>query len=144
MERKLGDFQKLFKEIFDLMDNHTVFIALGDHGMTDTGNHGGSDLQEVSTICAAYTKGGFPMKKKIAEMNKEKQVAEVDLKHLDVAPILADLLGLQLPFTSVGVMNPWFHQSTNMTALYQRMLLHVESLATYVAEYCKETDDEFC
>lgn len=66
VERKLKDTENLFKEIIERMDNETVLVAVGDHGMTDIGNHGGSDVLEISTVFAAYTKRGFPMKKKTA------------------------------------------------------------------------------
>ena len=38
------------------MDNETVLIAFGDHGMTDQGGHGGEQEQEIRTIFFAHTK----------------------------------------------------------------------------------------
>jgi GPI ethanolamine phosphate transferase 3 subunit O len=44
------------------MDNDTVLLAFGDHGMTDNGGHGGETENELRTILFAYTKGGLPIK----------------------------------------------------------------------------------
>ncbi len=50
----------------DNMDNETVLLVFGDHGMTNAGGHGGGQEQELSTIFFAHTKdpAGFPMKRK--------------------------------------------------------------------------------
>ncbi len=64
IERKVGDAQKLMQTLIEKLDNDTVLLVFGDHGMTDMGGHGGESLEELSTILFAYTKGGFPMKKK--------------------------------------------------------------------------------
>ena len=50
--------------MIDKLDNDTVLLVFGDHGMTDMGGHGGETEEELSTILFAYTKGGFPMKTK--------------------------------------------------------------------------------
>ena len=44
------------------MDNDTVMIVFGDHGMTDSGGHGGETSGELRTIMFAYSKGGLPIK----------------------------------------------------------------------------------
>lgn len=38
------------------MDNDTVLIINGDHGMTLAGNHGGDSPKEIRTAFFAYTK----------------------------------------------------------------------------------------
>jgi phosphatidylinositol glycan class O len=43
------------------MDNDTIIILYGDHGMTIEGNHGGDSENEIRTVFFAYTKSGFPM-----------------------------------------------------------------------------------
>lgn len=43
------------------MDNETTLIVFGDHGMTDSGNHGGGSLMEMRTVLFAYQKTPFPM-----------------------------------------------------------------------------------
>lgn len=42
IERKLNDTERLIKRLIEGMDNETVLLVFGDHGMTDDGNHGGA------------------------------------------------------------------------------------------------------
>jgi phosphatidylinositol glycan class O len=44
------------------MDDDTIMIVFGDHGMTDSGGHGGETKGELRTIMFAYSKGGLPIK----------------------------------------------------------------------------------
>ena len=44
------------------MDNDTVVLIFGDHGMTDNGGHGGETNLELRTILFAHSKGGLPIK----------------------------------------------------------------------------------
>lgn len=43
------------------MDNNTILMLYGDHGMTVEGNHGGDSEKEIRTVFFAYSKSGFPM-----------------------------------------------------------------------------------
>lgn len=39
------------------MDNSTILIVIGDHGMTEAGNHGGNSDEETNTVLFATHKG---------------------------------------------------------------------------------------
>ena len=45
----------------ELMDDQTTLVVFGDHGMTDSGNHGGGSENEMRTVIFAYQKTPFPM-----------------------------------------------------------------------------------
>ncbi len=45
------------------MDDDTVLIVFGDHGMTNEGNHGGGSENELRSVVFAHHKKGFPFKK---------------------------------------------------------------------------------
>jgi len=47
----------------ELMDDQTTLVVFGDHGMTDSGNHGGGSENEMRTVIFAYQKTPFPMSK---------------------------------------------------------------------------------
>ena len=64
IERKVIETQKILEEVVQNMDNDTILMVYGDHGMTDDGNHGGGTPNEMKTVLSAYSKGGFPMMKK--------------------------------------------------------------------------------
>lgn len=38
------------------MSNDTILIVIGDHGMTEDGNHGGDSDEETGTIIFGITK----------------------------------------------------------------------------------------
>ena len=61
IERKVLETQDKIKDVIANMDNDTVLMLYGDHGMTNDGNHGGGTQNEIKTVLFAYTKGGFPM-----------------------------------------------------------------------------------
>ena len=44
------------------MDNETVLLVFGDHGMTDDGNHGGASDNELRSVLFSYTKQSFAIK----------------------------------------------------------------------------------
>jgi hypothetical protein len=37
------------------MDSETILFVLGDHGMTQTGDHGGDSLDEISSALFVYS-----------------------------------------------------------------------------------------
>jgi len=53
----------IIKDIISALDDDTVLLVYGDHGMTNDGNHGGGTSEELKTVLFGYHKGGFPMLK---------------------------------------------------------------------------------
>jgi phosphatidylinositol glycan class O len=62
LERKILDAEALIHNVITQMDNDTVVLIFGDHGMTDNGGHGGETEGELRTILFTYAKGGLPIK----------------------------------------------------------------------------------
>jgi len=63
IERKVVETEQNIEEIIKALDNDTVLILYGDHGMTNDGNHGGGTQDELRTRLFGYSKSGFPMLK---------------------------------------------------------------------------------
>uniref|UniRef100_A0A3B5KRI5 GPI ethanolamine phosphate transferase 2 C-terminal domain-containing protein n=1 Tax=Xiphophorus couchianus TaxID=32473 RepID=A0A3B5KRI5_9TELE len=74
-----------------------LLVLCGDHGMTETGSHGGSSVPEVNTALVLIS----PAFKRKAGMERPGEVEQVDL-----APTLALGLGLPVPQNSVGRVIP--------------------------------------
>lgn len=70
LERKIVESEEKVKQIIDAMDNDTVLILYGDHGMTDDGNHGGGSVNELRTMLFGYCKSGFPMLKQTKKIRQ--------------------------------------------------------------------------
>lgn len=45
----------MFRKVSEMISNDTILIVLGDHGMTDSGDHGGDSTKETSTALFMYS-----------------------------------------------------------------------------------------
>lgn len=61
LERKITETEQKISSVIDSMDNDTILVLYGDHGMTTDGNHGGGTANEIRSALFAYSKRGFPM-----------------------------------------------------------------------------------
>lgn len=57
MARKLTEMNQMLEDVVERMDNETVLIVIGDHGMTLSGDHGGDTSDEVEALFFMYSKG---------------------------------------------------------------------------------------
>lgn len=71
----------------------SLLIVLGDHGMADNGNHGGSSEPEINTAAIVFS----PSK----EFNVLPERLVVN--QVDFVPTIAGLFGLPVPLSSTGV-----------------------------------------
>ncbi|XP_001607537.2 GPI ethanolamine phosphate transferase 2 [Nasonia vitripennis] len=103
-----GPFSPLIKPKLQEMDNvigniefyvsewnknreETVFIVCGDHGMKDSGGHGGATLEETLVPLMVFGKSCSNKK------NPNDHISQID-----IAPTLSVLLGTPIPSTSLG------------------------------------------
>lgn len=56
MAQKLSQMDEMLRNVTNSMDNETLLLVMGDHGMTDNGDHGGNDRLEVDAALLLYTK----------------------------------------------------------------------------------------
>lgn len=54
--RKLRETQELLEEVIDKLDENTLLVVIGDHGMTDRGDHGGDSRDEIDAALWIYSK----------------------------------------------------------------------------------------
>jgi phosphatidylinositol glycan class O len=57
IREKLAKYSEFLYKAYDMMDNDTILMVTGDHGMTNEGSHGGNTQDEVGTVLFATTKG---------------------------------------------------------------------------------------
>ncbi|RZC32507.1 Phosphodiest and/or Metalloenzyme domain containing protein [Asbolus verrucosus] len=82
---KLKEMDDIIEEIYN-NSKQTLFIVTGDHGMRDSGGHGGSTFPETNVPLVVL---GLPCKNDT-------------FAQIDVPANLAVLLGLDIPTTSIG------------------------------------------
>jgi phosphatidylinositol glycan class O len=109
---KQQQMNDVLKRVVDLLDDDTLLVVLGDHGMDRKGDHGGDGDLEVSTGLWIYSKGpalssenpptsGLPHKTFPGESTPHRSVQQIDL-----VPTLSLLLGLPIPFNNLGTVIP--------------------------------------
>ncbi|KAG5312944.1 PIGO transferase, partial [Acromyrmex insinuator] len=94
MTRKLNDTNTLIKEIIASLEKDMILFVVGDHGMTETGDHGGDSSNEVEAAMFVYST--TPLLKGFV-INDGNSVNQIDL-----VPTLASILGTPIPFSNLG------------------------------------------
>ncbi|CAF5143536.1 unnamed protein product, partial [Rotaria sp. Silwood1] len=79
MKRKLNQMDDVIRNIsllFNQSNSSSLLIVIGDHGMTQQGDHGGDELNEIETAMFIYT--NKPNYFSLSQKN-EKTVSQIDL-----------------------------------------------------------------
>ncbi|KAK3874718.1 hypothetical protein Pcinc_020373 [Petrolisthes cinctipes] len=95
MTRKLTEMNDIIKSVAETITKDTLLVVIGDHGMTQTGDHGGDSDLEVTTTLFLYSPAlSVPQR---APQSVPQHVAQVDL-----VPSLALALGVPIPYSNLG------------------------------------------
>ncbi|KAK9306835.1 hypothetical protein QLX08_002711 [Tetragonisca angustula] len=92
MARKLNDTNTLIREIIESLEEDMVLFVIGDHGMTESGDHGGDSKNEIEAAIFVYSM--VPLIKYNSPSNTINQI--------DLVPTLASILGTPIPFSNLG------------------------------------------
>jgi hypothetical protein len=99
MKRKLNQMDDVIRNItlsFDTSNSSSLLMVIGDHGMTQQGDHGGDELNEIETAMFLYTNKPDYF---VLSDRKEKTVSQIDL-----VPTLSWFLHSVIPFSNLGMM----------------------------------------
>ncbi|GAA6002782.1 hypothetical protein JCM10207_007675 [Rhodosporidiobolus poonsookiae] len=139
-QRKLRETNRLLERVVRQMGNDTLLVVVGDHGMTDRGDHGGDSRDEVDAALWVFSKADAPLidptwfehdfsspahplatsgiydaSQRASELGDrftltwpEKHLSAPSraVSQIDLVPTLSLLLGLPIPFGSLGVPIP--------------------------------------
>ncbi|KAI6151574.1 hypothetical protein BKA82DRAFT_4100628 [Pisolithus tinctorius] len=97
MKAKLEQMNAFLGELVRIIDEDTLLVLLGDHGMDHTGNHGGDSILETSSAVWIYSKGA-PLS---SSFRPHRFIQQIDL-----VPTISLLLGLPIPFNNLGSIIP--------------------------------------
>ncbi|MCJ1249915.1 mannose-ethanolamine phosphotransferase gpi13 [Trapelia coarctata] len=102
MTAKLQQMDEVLRQIIGLLDQQTLLVVMGDHGMDGKGDHGGESDDEVEAALWMYSKQGIFGRSEPAfalppATAKVRPVAQIDL-----VPTLSLLLGMPIPFNNLG------------------------------------------
>lgn len=103
MKDKLLQLNDIIKKVIEKLDDDTLLVVFGDHGMDSTGNHGGESSDEVEASLFMYSKS-----KNFKLFNKEMyDISNLGenyrrVNQIDITSTLALLLGVPIPFNNLG------------------------------------------
>lgn len=105
MKDKLQQMNTVVEDVIRKIDDDTLLVVMGDHGMDKTGNHGGESLDELESTLFMYSKKkttGFVRKPAasydVSALGKNYR----SVNQIDFVPTLSLLLGLPIPFNNLG------------------------------------------
>lgn len=94
MAKKLTQMNEMLRSLVDHLGNDTLLLVAGDHGMTETGDHGGDSEKEVNAALFVYSKRPLFG----ARLPEEPET----VPQVNLVPTLALLLGVPIPYSSIG------------------------------------------
>ncbi|XP_031233019.1 GPI ethanolamine phosphate transferase 3 isoform X2 [Mastomys coucha] len=121
MAKKLSQMDQVIQRLIEHLENDTLLVVAGDHGMTVNGDHGGDSELEVSATLFLYSPTAlFP-----SVPPEEPEV----IPQVSLVPTLALLLGLPIPFGNIGeVMAELFSGGSDTSRPYSSALAQVSAL----------------
>ncbi|XP_073994921.1 phosphatidylinositol glycan anchor biosynthesis class O isoform X2 [Rhodnius prolixus] len=93
MTAKLIQIDKFIKNVVERISNNTVLFVFGDHGMTESGDHGGSSELEVTSALIVFSHN--------KELISYFDTLEV-VNQIDIVPTLSQILGVPISFSNLG------------------------------------------
>ncbi|OVF09726.1 putative mannose-ethanolamine phosphotransferase [Clavispora lusitaniae] len=104
MKEKLQQMNEVIKETISKIDDKTLLVVMGDHGMDSTGNHGGESKDELESTIFFYSKSKkFIQRKDASAYNiSDKGSYYRAVNQIDLVPTISLLLGLPIPYNNLG------------------------------------------
>nr|XP_033197814.1 GPI ethanolamine phosphate transferase 2 [Bombus vancouverensis nearcticus] len=138
IKTKLKEMDSVIAEIqikvqeWNQNNDSTLFIVCGDHGMKDSGGHGGSTISETTVPFIAI--GGKSHKNHIE--------GPIEISQIDIASTLSVILGVPIPYSNIGTI---FLDSLYDLPISKKLFIlyynsnqifnHFKKLANYESEY---------
>ncbi|XP_040977254.1 GPI ethanolamine phosphate transferase 3-like, partial [Aquila chrysaetos chrysaetos] len=122
MAKKLTQMNEMLRSLVDHLGNDTLLLVAGDHGMTETGDHGSNSEKEMNAALFVYSKtplsGTGPPEEPEA------------IPQVNLVPTVALLLGVPTPYSNIAeVMAELFSGDgdTVSAALQQLSVYHINT-----------------
>lgn len=101
MKQKLQQMNEVIEKVVENIDDDTLLIVIGDHGMDSTGNHGGDAKDELESTLFMYSKSSKFYK------NHDYDIANLganyrQVNQIDLVSTISLLLGLPIPYNNLG------------------------------------------
>ncbi|XP_042909883.1 GPI ethanolamine phosphate transferase 3 [Parasteatoda tepidariorum] len=114
MSRKLRQMNKVVELVAKKIKQDAILLVLGDHGMTQSGDHGGDSLQEITTALFLYSPSY------LGDFNMNDDVPTI--QQVDIVPTLSLLLGIPIPYSNIGsAISQVFTLNFNFTCFHPKL-----------------------
>lgn len=144
MRTKLTQMDNVLRRVVDALDDETLLVLLGDHGMDVSGDHGGDGELETSAALWIYSKTR-PLVDKSAVVPSHllhtrtfpgTQIPHRGVQQIDLVPSLALTLGLPIPFNNLGMVIPeLFLRGNSGSDLTRALELNAQQVRRYLDTY---------
>ncbi|KAG6820864.1 hypothetical protein H0H93_010691 [Arthromyces matolae] len=145
MKTKLSQMNDVLKRVVDLLDDETLLVVLGDHGMDLSGDHGGDGAHETSAALWVYSKGPaitqahlYPPPSGLLRYTyfPGTTVRHRNIQQIDILPTLSLLLGLPIPYNNLGSVIPeLFWRDRTGTELLRALEINSAQIKQYLDTY---------
>lgn len=102
MTAKLQQMDGVLRDLAKNLDDNTLLVVMGDHGMDGKGDHGGESDDEVEAALWMYSKKGVFGRTDPTYVTPPATAKIRPVNQIDLVPTLALLLGLPIPFNNLG------------------------------------------
>jgi len=120
---KLLEIDSFIDEVINIVDEDTLVMAFGDHGMTISGDHGGESEHETDAALYVYAPKGFSPPLETSRINQ-----------IDLTSSISLLLGAPISFSNLGTPITELFQVGEYQILSVAYRQIVKYLQTYSAE----------
>ncbi|KAF8960011.1 alkaline-phosphatase-like protein [Flammula alnicola] len=144
MKAKLEQMNEVLRRVVQLLDDETLLVVLGDHGMDNLGNHCGDTVLETSSALWIYSKGpplmqtSTPIPSGLLEYEifPGTTVPHRHIQQIDLVPTISLILGLPIPFNNLGSIIPeTFWRGHNGEHLAQALDINGAQVKRYLNAY---------
>ncbi|GJJ07753.1 hypothetical protein Clacol_001958 [Clathrus columnatus] len=143
MKAKLTQMNQVLSQVVEQLDDDTLLVVLGDHGMDRKGDHGGDGEHETHAATWIYSKSRplFSPHVKLPSLILPKATfPEAPLPHrfiqqIDLVPTISLLLGIRIPFNNLGSLIPEVFGWAGEKHLEQALRLNTNQIKAYLDAY---------
>ena len=101
-QAKLEEMDAVIREMIASLDDDTLLVVMGDHGMDVKGDHGGESDDEVEAALWMYSKKGVFGRGHHGLLAPPNTAKERPVGQIDLVPTLSLLLGMPIPYNNLG------------------------------------------
>ncbi|KAI9890914.1 MAG: mannose-ethanolamine phosphotransferase gpi13 [Vezdaea aestivalis] len=102
MTAKLEQMDGLIRRMIASIDDSTLLVVMGDHGMDTKGDHGGESDDEVEAALWMYSKAPRFGRTSHLTLKPPSTAKERPVNQIDLVSTLSLLLGIPIPFNNLG------------------------------------------